>query len=178
MGLFRYYEVTSGGSNNMNYEKILPVAKKYLDILSPYCNRIEIGGSIRRKKSQCKDIELIMIRDPSKIEQLEGVINNWEKVRGSIRGRYIQVRLPENVVADIFIAVDDGTNWGNIYLIRTGNWRFSRFMMGIRSKQVGYEHHGGYLWKDGDIRVDCYEEKDVFEVLKMNYIPPEEREFE
>lgn len=161
----------------MEYRKILPIAKKYLELLSPYCNRIEIGGSIRRKKNQCKDIELILIRDPSKIEQLEDVIKNWEKIRGSIRGRYTQVRLPENIVADIFIAVDDGTNWGNIFLVRTGNWVFSRFMMGIRPPQLGMKHRDGYLWKYNE-RIDCYEEEDVFRLLMMDYIEPEKRSWD
>ena len=158
----------------MNYEEIKVIAEKYKKILAPYCKRIEIAGSVRRKKDNCRDIELVLIRDMKKLEELKSIVGEWKRIRGSITGRYTQVQ-PEDIKLDIFIAVDDGSNWGNIYLIRTGNWIFSRFMMGIRSKQVGYEHHGGYLWLDGDIRVDCFEEQDVFDVLKMKFIPPEER---
>ena len=158
----------------MNYEEIKVIAEKYKKILAPYCKRIEIAGSVRRKKDNCRDIELVLIRDMKKLEELKSIVGEWKRIRGSITGRYTQVQ-PEDIKLDIFIAVDDGSNWGNIYLIRTGNWIFSRFMMGIRSKQVGYEHHGGYLWLGGDGRVDCFEEQDVFDVLKMKFIPPEER---
>ncbi len=160
----------------MKYEEIKVIAERYKNILAPYCKRIEIAGSIRRKKDNPRDIELVIIRDPEKIGELKEIVDSWYRVKGDISGRYTQrVLLDVDIKLDIFIAVDDGSNWGNIFLIRTGNWIFSRFMMGIRSKQVGYEHHGGYLWLDGDIRVDCFEEQDVFDVLKMKFIPPEER---
>lgn len=171
----------------MKYEEILPIAERYKKILEPYCKRIEIAGSIRRKKPECRDIELVLIRHPSKLEELKSIVGVWEKVRGSITGRYMQVSVPTGVYSlsalplyikiDIFIAVDDGTNWGNIYLIRTGNWKFSRFMMGIRAPQVGLKHREGYLWRD-NVRIDCREETDVFTNLDMLWIPPESRSWE
>ena len=164
------------GDGRMKLQEILPIAEKYRDILKPYCNRIEVAGSIRRKKENPRDIELVLIRDPEKLEELKELVGEWKKVRGSITGRYTQV-IPEDVALDIFIAVDDGTNFGNIYLIRTGNWIFSRFMMGIRPPQLGLKHREGYLWRD-DVRIDCYEEEEVFKLLEMNYISPEERSWD
>lgn len=171
----------------MKLQEIQPIAEKYKKILAPYCKRIEIAGSVRRKKPECRDIELVIIRDPEKIEELKKLAGTWERVRGSITGRYMQVSVPTGVYSlsalplyikiDIFIAVDDGTNWGNIYLIRTGNWKFSRFMMGIRSPQVGLKHRGGYLWRD-DLRYSCYTEEGVFKLLDMDYIEPENRSWE
>lgn len=161
----------------MKYEEIQIIAEKYKSILKPYCKRIEIAGSIRRKKPECRDIELVIIRDPDKLEELKKLVGEWKKVRGSITGRYIQV-IPEDIALDIFIARDDGTNFGNIYLIRTGNWVFSRFMMGIRAPQVGLKHRDGYLWLWDKHRYNCYEEEDVFKLLKMYYIEPEEREWD
>lgn len=160
----------------MKYEDILPIADRYKKILEPYCKRIEIAGSVRRKKEECRDIELVIIRDPEKLEELKSLVGEWHHIRGSITGRYAQVQ-PEDIKLDIFIAVDDGSNWGNIYLIRTGNWKFSRFMMGIRAPQVGLKHRGGYLWRL-DSRIDCYEEEDVFRELEMNWKEPESRSWE
>ena len=162
----------------MIYKEILPIAERYKKILEPYCRRIEIAGSVRRKKSECRDIELVLIRDPDKLEELKVIVDDWYRVKGDISGRYTQrVLVDVDIKLDIFIAVDDGSNWGNIYLIRTGNWIFSRFMMGIRAPQVGLKHREGYLWRD-NVRLDCREEMDVFDALEMNWMPPEERSWD
>ena len=166
----------------MKYEEILPIAQKYKRILEPYCNKVEIAGSIRRKKEECNDIELVIIRKPEKIDELKRVVDEWKRVKGDVRGRYTQRIVPEGLKLDIFIAADDGSNWGNIFLIRTGSWKFSRYMMGIKAKKEGYEHKGGYLWRriQGSgviLKCECYSESDVFRYLGMEYIPPEERDW-
>ena len=159
----------------MKLEEIRPIAEKYKDLLAPYCKRIEIAGSIRREKAECGDIELVLVRDEDMVHSLEDVLANTVKIRGTITGRYTQRMLPEGIKIDIFMAQED--NWGNIFLIRTGNWRFSRFMMGIRAKQVGLLHRGGYLWRGAD-QLYCYEEEDVFRELKMDFVDPRDRELE
>lgn len=159
----------------MKYEEIKVIGERYKKILAPYCKRIEIAGSIRRKKDNPRDIELVIIRDPEKIGELKEIVDSWYRVKGDISGRYTQrVLLDVDIKLDIFIAVDDGSNWGNIFLIRTGNWIFSRFMMGIRAPQLGLKHREGFLWRDNE-RLVCKEELDVFDALDMEYIPPEER---
>ena len=165
----------------MIYQEILPIAEKYKKILEPYCkrNRCRIAGSIRRKCPDCGDIELVIIREPNKLEELKSVVGEWKRIRGSITGRYLQVEVPEGIKLDIFIAVDDGSNWGNIYVIRTGNAKFSKWIMGTKAKQEGYKHREGFLWtKDTDIKCECYEEKDVFFYLNMDWLEPEERSWE
>ena len=161
----------------MKYEEIKVIADDYKEKLSPYCKRIEIAGSVRRKKPECRDIELVLIRDPEKIREFETALSVWKRVRGYITGRYMQIEPMDGLKIDIFIAVDDGTNWGNIFLIRTGNWKFSRFMMGIRAPQVGLKHREGYLWRDNE-RIDCEEEMDVFGRLNMDWIDPRNRSWE
>ncbi|MCK4329779.1 hypothetical protein KAX02_08040 [candidate division WOR-3 bacterium] len=162
----------------MIYQEILPIAEKYKKILEPYCkrNRCRIAGSIRRKCPDCGDIELVIIREPNKLEELKSVVGEWKRIRGSITGRYTQRMLPEGIKLDIFIAVDDGSNYANILLIRTGNANFSRYMMGIRLREYGYRHHNGFIWKD-DNKVICNTEKDIFKLVYMEYLTPEEREY-
>jgi DNA polymerase/3'-5' exonuclease PolX len=159
----------------MKYDKILPIAEKYLEMIEPYCTRAMIAGSIRRKKLEPNDIELVIMIDPKKMEKLISVMDEFGgRIRGDITGKACQRWAKEKVKLDIFIAALDGTNWGNIVLIRTGSAAFSRWMMGFRSKEVGLKHEGGYLWK-GDKRLECKEEMDVFRLLKMDWIEPEDR---
>ncbi len=48
----------------MQLDKALEIAEKTKELLAPYCERIEIAGSIRRKKPEVKDIELVAIPKP------------------------------------------------------------------------------------------------------------------
>ena len=171
----------------MKIEEIRPIAMKYLRMLEPYCLRIKIAGSIRREKAECGDIEIVCVVDTDERERMKfiAMVERLEKVKGDPTGRYTQRMLPEGVKLDIFMAQED--NWGNIFLIRTGNWKFSRFMMGIRAKQVGLLHRGGYLWHHWEaneeehgsltVKIQCYEEEDVFRELKMDWIEPKDREW-
>jgi len=168
----------------MKLSEIRPIAEKYKKLLAPYCkkNKIEIAGSIRREKEECGDIELVLVRDEEQRLYFRTLVNQWEKVRGEALGRYTQRMLPEGVKLDLFMC--QGDNWGNIFLQRTGNWRFSRWTLGIRAKQVGLLHRGGYLWDmkvmgfEEGIQIHCYEEEDVFRLLEMDWIEPKDREWD
>lgn len=43
----------------MKLEQALEIAEKVKALLAPHCERIEIAGSIRRKKPDVKDIEIV-----------------------------------------------------------------------------------------------------------------------
>ena len=178
--------------SKMKYEEALEIAERVEKELEPYCKRIEIAGSIRRKRPECGDIEIVLVKDD--VEGLKSVVDKWIKVKGEVTGRYTQ-RLIEGgkVKLDIFMANED--NWGNIFLIRTGNWVFSRWMMGIKAREMGYKHAGGYLWEPVEsdvlwrkenaakttpngVKCICREEKDVFELLDVDWIEPEDRDWE
>ena len=161
------------------------IAKKYAEILKPYCERIEIAGSIRREKPEVRDIEIVCIARIEKYPTLEGrsILEeflargeihfpwiHWEILKNG--PKYKQILLPEGVKLDLFIANKD--NFGNIVLIRTGNMEFSKWIMGTRTRQVGLVQKDGYLWR-GEERLSCPEEEDVFRLLRVDWIEPRER---
>lgn len=43
----------------MQYEKAKKIADRLVEIFSPHCSIIHIAGSIRREKSEVKDIEIV-----------------------------------------------------------------------------------------------------------------------
>lgn len=155
----------------MKLEEIKRVAEKYKKLFSPYCikGKCCIGGSIRRKKAEPKDIELVAI--PKKNFESFLQTQNFEYIKNG--PKYKQILLPEGVKLDLFIANKD--NWGNIFLIRTGNWKFSKWIMGTVAREVGLRQKDGYLWR-GEQKLSCPEEEDVFKLLKMDFIKPEARE--
>lgn len=170
----------------MKLKEARQIAEKYVEILKPFTERIEMAGSIRRKKPEVRDIEIVCI---AKVEPINNLFTNqdtsyrpldvfithhkpqnWKLIKNGVK--YKQILLPEGIKLDMFIANKE--NWGNIFLIRTGSMEFSKWVMGIRTRQVGLRQKDGYLLR-GEERIHCLEEIDVFRLLKMKYVEPKYR---
>lgn len=148
------------------------IANKYRDLLKPFCHRIEVAGSVRRKKPEVKDIELVCIRNTSKMFQFIGIINSLKKIKGEPFGKYTQRELPEGINMDLFMCNKD--NWGFIYAIRTGSADFSHNVLGKGWIRAGYKSINGSLFKNNKI-FPIQEEMDLFNLIGLNYIQPENR---
>ncbi|MEW6507205.1 MAG: hypothetical protein AB1432_05610 [Bacteroidota bacterium] len=173
----------------MELRKAEKIAQKYIDLLAPFCERIEIAGSVRRRKPEVKDIEIVCI--PKKEIVLEDVddffkeekdsyeihpefireINKLEKIRGEPTGKYTQRILPEGINLDLFMATKD--NWGYILAIRIGPDGYSKYLANTWVK-LGYKGVDGMLTKNG-VPIPVYEEKDLFWLLGLEYVEPEYR---
>lgn len=162
----------------MIYENAKKIADNIVEQLKPHCQRIEIAGSIRRKKSEVKDIEIVLIPKPFETGLFESgiasIINKWQKVKGEINQntKYTQRILPEGIKVDIFFANEK--NWGLIFAIRTGSAEFSHKVLAVNWVKKGYKSIDGYLTKDGQV-IFISEEKDLFDLLEIPYIEPEKR---
>ena len=155
----------------MEYQKALQIAEKVKQQLEPYCDRIEIAGSIRRKKPQVKDIEVVAI--PNDRFQLGMIVNKWKKIRGDISGKYLQRTLPEGINLDLFFATE--RNWGYIFSIRTGNAEFSRQILANGWVKAGFTGKEGMLIKNSQEQ-EIREEIDLFNLIGIDFVPPEQRE--
>ena len=154
----------------MNLNEAKTIAEKYLNLLKPYCSRIEIAGSIRREKPEVGDIELIVI-----VKDIKGFskeVNKLEKVKGEPTGKYTQRILPEGIKLDLFIA--NKRNWGLIFAIRTGSAEFSHKVLARGWVKAGYKSINGMLTKDGK-EIEVREEKDLFNLIGIPYVEPELR---
>ena len=142
-------------------------------IQAPHCYRIEIAGSIRRKKPEVKDIEIVAIPKPYDIGLFQSgiavVINQWAKVKGELPCKYTQRILPEGIKLDLFFAQPD--NWGLIYAIRTGSAEFSHKVLARGWVKRGFKSIHGYLRKNDDIYA-IPEENDLFKLLGLPFIKP------
>lgn len=129
----------------MKLEEAQVIAERIKAELAPHCERIEIAGSIRRKKPEVGDIEIVAIPKPYDIGLFESgitpVVNQWEKVKGELPCKYTQRILPEGIKLDLFFAEPD--NWGLIYAIRTGNADNSPTMLASEWVSQGYKSQGG-----------------------------------
>ena len=166
------------------------------EMLRPFCERIEIAGSIRRKRSYVKDIELLCVSKVWSSQDLGGLATNGYEldlkldelvVDGSVlkkrpnkAGRYtygeqnkLLTHVPSGIPVDIFSVPP--TNWGMALVVRTGPKEMNIRMM-ARFKELGMRGHayGGVTDQEGT-ELRCPDEETVFRLLGWTWIPPEER---
>lgn len=160
----------------MQYHQAFKIAQNIKDALAPHCERIEIAGSIRRKKNEVKDIEIVAIPKPYETGLFESgiatVVNQWQKVKGELPCKYTQRILPEGIKLDLFFAQRD--NWGLIFAIRTGSADYSHKVLATEWVKRGYTSIGGYLCANGR-PIPILEEEDLFKRIGVSFIPPELR---
>lgn len=153
--------------------------------LAPCCDRILIGGSIRRQKKEVTDVDIICIPRRDQVKDLFGtvidtppvpefidIVNSWTKLIGDPTGKYCKRLLPDGHKLEISICQAD--NFGCIQIIRTGNQEFTHMLM-KRALKLGFAQMDGYLWS-GDRRLPMFEEEDYFKCLDLPYIHPKDRD--
>lgn len=161
--------------------------------LLPYCSRAEVAGSIRRGKEWINDIEIVAIPLEVPRDPVVDLFGNEVEPGGNDRhagftevvlkyahtvvkgkpamGRYVQFITRTGVKVDLFMASPD--NWGYIFAIRTGSPEFSKGLAHRWAKK-GYEGKDGMLTRYG-LPVPLREERDLFNLLQLPWVPPSER---
>lgn len=162
----------------MTYAEASILADRVIQDLSPHCLRISIAGSVRRKRPECRDIEVVAIPKPYQVGLFESgiatVVNQWPKVKGELPCKYTQRMLPEGIKLDLFFATS--LNWGLILAIRTGSAEYSHKVLARGWSNLGYHGEGGMLIGPDGEEVIIAEEQDLFNLLGIDYCPPEQRE--
>ena len=160
----------------MEYKQALQIAEKVKQELEPHCERIEIAGSIRRQKQEVKDIEIVAIPKQYQVGLFRSgialVVDKWKKVKGELPCKYTQRILPDGINLDLFFCTEK--NWGLIFAIRTGSAEFSHKVLANGWVKAGYKSVDGMLTKNNQ-QLDVREETDLFNLIKLNYVVPEER---
>lgn len=160
----------------MKLNEAKQIATKLVTELSPYCDRIEIAGSIRRAKAEPNDIEIVCI--PATIDGIRhpefiAIVDKLQKIKGdAATGKYTQRLTPEGIKLDLFTARVE--NWGFIYAQRTGSANFSHNVLASGWVKNGYRSVDTILIKNG-VSHYMLEEIDVFNAAGVSYVPPENR---
>ncbi|HUV97293.1 MAG TPA: hypothetical protein VMV98_07465 [Acidobacteriaceae bacterium] len=152
------------------------IAERVKAQLAPHCDRIAIAGSIRRRKADVGDIEIVAIPKPYQVDLFASgialVVNKWEKVRGELPCKYTQRILPEGIKLDLFFATPE--NFGLIYAIRTGSADYSHRILACGWVRNGYKSADGMLSRDG-VAVPVREERDLFRLAGVPWVEPAAR---
>jgi len=166
------------------------VASEVVNLLEPYCERIAVAGSIRRRKPEVGDIEILAIPKYGGLschvnlldqEILDLMHRGILDFRLSKRGRRafgqknkLMVHLPSGIGVDVFSTSQEC--WPVALVIRTGGAETNkRIAMAALRKGWHLRAYGsGFSTPQGD--VVCRSERDVFELVGLPYVPPEQRE--
>ena len=167
----------------MNLDLATKIAERIRTKLAPHCERIEIAGSIRRRKSEVGDIEIACIPKTYETGMFFGgdtvvdpefcaLVERWPAVKGKPTGKYMQRVLPEGIKLDIFIAHPE--NWGLIFAIRTGSAEYSHRVLASAWVRAGYHSIDGMLVQ-GFHRIEVREERELFDLIGLPWADPWER---
>jgi DNA polymerase (family 10) len=151
------------------------VAERLAVGLEPCCERIAIAGSIRRRRPQVKDIDLVLI--PCSINGLGIILHRHGEILTKktfdASTKIIKYRF-EGLPVDIYIA--DKETWPMLLLVRTGSASHNqRLAMLAKSKGLQFKANGEGILDGAGQRISGDTEQSIFAALGLEYVPPEER---
>lgn len=178
----------------MKLQEASDLAEIFAGWLKPFCQRIEVAGSVRRcKPDGIKDIEFVCIANPVRLEfgkpPLAPLYQYLDNLRGqgeimprrNKRGNPIAWGMKERAMVwkgipvDVFIT--DPERWGVRFLLATGPAEWNHRL--VTPALYGGLLPAGWTFRDGRIwngaSVPTPEEADVFRVLGLQWLEPWER---
>lgn len=180
--------------------RVEQLAEVIMQHLAPFCERITVAGSVRRRQDSVGDLELLAVPKTVKAEQAglfgdsrvsEESLLDAEVARllkmGTFRPRpnkdgntsvgplnKLLIWTPAGLPVDLFTTTVD--NWGLSMLVRTGPKEYNmRVMARLRALHLKGHAYGGIEDQDG-IQHSCPHEADVYRWLGWLYVPPEMRQ--
>lgn len=172
--------------SKISWNEAAGIARDLLAHLTPACERVLVAGSLRRRKPEIGDIEIVarpvmrpvldMFGDAiSEESALDDALARLGVALTKNGERYKQFTFGGQQV-DLFIATAE--TWGCVATIRTGSSDFSRWLVTERKYGGAKPHHmdfkEGRLLSAGAPLVTP-EERDVFAALELEWVEPIDR---
>ena len=146
------------------------VARKMITALTPYAEWQMIVGSLRRRKPEVGDVEIIIL--PFDLNDLLEFLDDC----GFTGGERKRVGMIDGVQSEIYI-IHSPEEIGSMTLWFTGDWQFN-VSMNARAARQGYKRNQYGIWnRDGSLVFQSEDERDFFDFLGMEYHTPGERSF-
>ena len=154
----------------MELERAQKVAEEVVKRLSPYCQRIEVAGSVRRRRPSPRDIDIVLI--PSDLWNLTHEVMGLGPCQQ--KGEKLKRINYHGVQVDLYFCEPE--TWGMTLLVRTGSADHN-IKLAARAKKMGLHFSVARGIENGKGKVIASRtEEEVLSALGLNYIPPEERD--
>jgi len=171
----------------MELEKAKTIASEIIRRLAPYCERVEVAGSVRRRRPTVRDIDVVLI--PRDKEAVDSVLMQLGKVKMSgakiarvtvdlthvIRKSESLIQLTADTVdIDIYFATPE--TWATLFLVRTGSTENNIRLCSLAKKR-GWKlaANGDGLFNEYDERIAGDSEESIYEALGIPWQEPWER---
>lgn len=138
------------------------ISKIMVATITPACKKIEVVGSIRRKKDFVHDIDIVAIPKigSKKIISILEEMDGFEGIESAGEG---------------FISFHYKGELVNIFLAKQKTWAFTKL---IRTGSKDFNIANYTLAKERGVNlaeIEAQEERDIFEALGVKFVPPERR---
>lgn len=180
------------------------LAARIADALRPFCERLEIAGSVRRLRPVVNDLDLVCRVKPGELAALRHrVFERCQPVRDG--DDLLTVRLRTGTQVDIYftrgaersLMGDHPSNWGSVLLCRTGSREHNLwFAAKVKAHGLHWNPQHGIFGPKGwslklpsDVRAGLVahsrssaiclasaEEADLYDCVGQDYLEPEARE--
>lgn len=155
----------------MHLEQAEQIANQIVKRLSPYCERIEIAGSIRRQNPSPKDIDLVLI--PEDRYAIDRILMELGQIK--MGGLKIARVMMDSISLDVYYATPE--TWATLLLIRTGSSQNNIRLATLAKKRGWHLHASGHgLFNGNGQRIAGDTEESIYEALGIPYQRPEERD--
>lgn len=175
------------------------VAEQIVRIMEPKCLRIIVAGSLRRRKADVGDVEILYISrvgcdrgrdlfDGTNFYEADIAIADMERAavlhrRQNVKGsemfgekNKLMVHSVTGIPVDLFAATEE--NWWNYLVCRTGG-AASNTRIATKAKAMGYRwnpYGAGFTRLSDDAQFPMLSERAVFEHVGLAYEEPWERQ--
>jgi len=162
----------------LDYKTAKELADEFVKEIINFCDKIEICGSIRRKKAKCRDIDLVVLPKEGVVLRRKlplvqtWCINHFITFKIIKEGdKHIQLKY-KDVQVDIYIATPE--NFEVLKLIRTGaDWHNKKLCGLAINKGMRMKFDRGLIDAEGKIVANT--EEGILKELLGKYVPPEGR---
>jgi len=163
----------------MKFEDAAVLADRIVHCIEHLSDKIQVVGSIRRKRPEVHDIDIVLIPQAwmwNTIIQSLKTNMKAHVVRAGPELATLEIPIcptSETMPADIYKARPE--TWGVLLLIRTGS-KEHNIMMCSKARGLGMMLSAAQgVIKDGKV-IASRTEKEIFQALGVEYIEPENRE--
>lgn len=143
-----------------------------LDALRPLVSKLEVVGSMRRKRETIKDVDILVVTDNrdlvmSTFSKFGNVLSQGpDKCSIQVDGGAIKFQ------TDLLCTTND--SWGAALNYFTGSKEHNVVLRTMaKAKGLTLNEYGIF---EGDSRIGGANEKDIYDILSLPYVPPELRE--
>ena len=161
----------------MTWEHAKTIAEEFCELIRPFCERLEIVGSIRRMEEYCKDIDILLIPKNQNLLPLYTLVTHERKQDFTVNkwGKKFANLVYSRARIDLYFATEE--TWPTLLLIRTGS-KYNNIRLCKVAQGLDYK-----LKADGSGLFDAYSgnrlpadsEESIYRTLGLRYQTPIER---